>query len=245
MTFDRIEPNGEGLVLQGIIDSDAAFANYTSIATFELAGRAHFLFYSRERGDLDIYRIRANAGGLETVAQGVLDTGWTLFMPFELNGQPHYAGFKESTREFLIHRIGSNGEPQSVWYNQWTTPWTSFTPFVHNGQPHFLTYQRESGVVTIQRVNAGGLGTTELKRYPANASNSGQTARVSFDLNGRPHYFTYSLNNGGTSIIRIGLDGVTLEPLWGNDPQWPTGLTAIAPFVFEGRPHLISYKGSF
>jgi hypothetical protein len=250
LVIDRIASDGQGFVSGAGVgfEGDDSFKNYTSVMAFEQGGRAHFFFYRKENGDFDIFRLKTDgdgdAAGLESVFPGTMDPGWTIFVPFELNGQPHYAAFKDSTREFQIVRIHPSrpdGTPVELWYNQWTTPWTLFAPFVHNGQPHFITYQKETGEATIQRINPGGQGTTELKRFPQ--FGAGFTAWVPFELDGRPHFLTYNANSGDASIWRIGLDGASIELRGSNDPQWPSGRTSIASFVLGGQPHLISYSG--
>jgi hypothetical protein len=239
VTIHRIRPEGNAptLLVEQVLEDDE---NYSSLFAFELNARPHFLAYSSATGDIDIYRSLPDGDGIELVQEYTWETGWNIFMPFQLAGRPYFATFDTETRRYVVYNIGSDAGLTQIYVNQWTTPWSAFMPFVHAGLPHFLTYQKETGERTIQRIRPDGKGTDELPNSRL-LTTPGATARAPFVLNGQTHYVSYNGTNGDVGFLRVKPNNAEVELL--RHEVWRAGFTSVVSFMMGGRPHLIWYDG--
>ena len=223
---------------------------WSSLMPFVLNGNPHYLAYKKSDGTAHIDRIRPDALGVDTIwetAAGQKWTkGWTSFVPFVLNGQPHYLAYKAGSGQVAIDRIRGDGQGvDTIWppegIEKWSTGWTSFVPFLLGGKPHYLAYKVGSGQVAIDRIRSDGQGVDTI--WPAEGVakwSKGWTSFVPFVLSGQPHYLAYKVATGRVNIDRIRPNGDGVDTLW--DGQWSKGWTSMIAFVFNGSPHILSYR---
>ena len=145
VAIDRIRANGQGVDAIWPTQGVAKFTKgWTAFVPFRLGGKPHYLAYKSGSGQVAIDRIRPDGQGVDTIwpTQGVVKftKGWTAFVPFVLNGQPHYLAYKVGTGAVHIDRIRADGQGvDNVWKGQWSKGWTSIMGFELQGKPHVLT----------------------------------------------------------------------------------------------------------
>lgn len=180
-------------------------------------------------------------GSNEEVWSDDWSTDWTTFMPFVLNGQPHYLAYKEDSGQVSIDRIQPNLHGvETIWgggAGTWTTGWTTFMPFVLNGQTHYLAYKIKTGQATIDVIRLDGRGVDTIW---GGSWSTGWTTFMPFVLNGQPHYLSYKAETGQMTIDRIRPDGCGSDTIWHD--TWTTGWTSFMPFVSRGQAHYLAYK---
>ncbi|MBM4430418.1 MAG: hypothetical protein FJ026_08755, partial [Chloroflexi bacterium] len=182
----------------------------------------------------------AGVAAQEAVWDAKWNEGWTHFVPFVLQSQPHYLAYKAQDGHVDIDRIKADGRGvDSVWTGTFPSSYTTFAPFVLRGRPHFLAYRLGSGQIHINRIKDDGKGyiTCWSGTFPP-----GLTSLVVFQFHGEAHYLMSNATTGGLAIGRIKRDGTGVEPFW-NGPV-TTGLTAFLPFVLDGWPHFLAYLPS-
>lgn len=216
---------------------------WSSFMPFLLNNAPHYLAYKVNDGVVNIDRLRPDGQGVDTIwsppAGKRWTRGWSSFVPFVLNGMPHYLACKVASGEVDIDRIRSDGQGvDTIWEGQWTGGWTSFVPFDLNGMPHYLAYKLATGEVDIDRVRPDGRGVETI--WEATWT-KGWTNFAPFHLNGVPHYLAYKVGTGEVDIDRIRPTGIGVDTV--GEAQWKKGWTSIVSFLFNGEPHLLSYKG--
>ena len=206
VAIDRIRANGQGVDAIWPTQGVAKFTKgWTAFVPFLLGGKPHYLAYKSGSGQVAIDRIRPDGQGVDTIwpTQGVakFTKGWTTFVPFVLNGQPHYLAYKVGTGAVHIDRIRADGQGvDNVWKGQWSKGWTSIIGFELQGKPHVLTYKNESGYVHVDSINDQGMGTT---RIWCDEWTKGWTAFFPFILNGQPFHLAYKKKEGTVAIDSI------------------------------------------
>jgi hypothetical protein len=218
---------------------------WTNFMPFVLNNRSHYLAYKTHDGTVNIDRVRDDAQGVDTIwppdPNEKWSTAWTSFVPFMLNGQPHYLAYKVDNGEVQIDRIRPDGKGiDNIWKSTWKTGWTSFVPFTLNGTPHYIAYKMETGEVDFDRIRPDGLGADTIAETKWT---KGWTSFVPFQLNNRPHYLSYKLGTGEVDIDRIWPDGKGVDTI--GEAKWTTGWTSLIGFTLNGKPHILSYKGPF
>jgi hypothetical protein len=207
VAIDRIRADGKGVDTiwpsQGV---EKWTKGWTSFVPFSLGGKPCYLAYKRGNGEVAIDRIRADGKGVDTLwpTQGVekWTKGWSSFVPFVMNGAPHYLAYKEGSGTVHIDRIRDGGQGvDNVWQGQWSDKWTSMIGFRFQGRPHILSYKNEWGYAHVDSVNDGGVGTTHLW---CDKWTKGWTAFFPFSLNAKPFHFVYKKNAGTAAIDSIG-----------------------------------------
>ena len=164
--------------------------------------------------------------------------GWTHFMPFELNGQPHYLAYKSTDGTLSSARIATDGKGATeLMRTTATAGWSHFMPFRLNGQPHYLSYKTGDSTLAIARIWGDGKGMEELMRITATA---GWSHFMPFELNGQPHYLSYKTGDSTLAIARIWGDGKGTEELMRITAT--AGWSHFMPFELNGQPHYLAYK---
>jgi hypothetical protein len=167
--------------------------------------------------------------------------GWSSFMPFELNGQPHYLTYMIKTGQVNINRIQPDGRGvEPVWADNWSAGWSSFMPFTLNGRSHYVAYKIDTGQVSIDRIRPDGKGVDTIWPVDKQAWPSGWSSFMPFMLNGQQHYLSYMTETGDVNINRIRADGRGVEPVWAG--KWSTGWSAFVPFIHHGQLNYLAYK---
>ena len=166
--------------------------------------------------------------------------GWTNFMPFVLNNQPHYLAYKSGDGTLSLSRIKSDGKgADELMHITASKGWTNFMPFVLNNQPHYLAYKSGDGTLSLSRIKSDGKGVEELMHITAS---KGWTNFMPFVLNNQPHYLAYKQIDRTLAISRIKSNGNGVDELWQTktNPDWSWSI--FEPFVLNGVPHYLSYK---
>jgi len=244
-TIDRIKANGHGV--ETVCSASNWSTGWTSFVAFQLNGSPHLFAYKIGSGEVFIGKINPTAAyGVDTVwgaPAGNWTTGWSSFIAFELNGQPHLLTYKVKTGDVFIGRIRTDGQGvDSVWSGTWTKGWTSFMPFIAKGQPHYLTYKVETGQVSIDRIRPNGQGVDTVWN---GTWTKGWTSFMPFFVSGQTHYLAYKASNGQMSVDRLRPDLQDVEVVRGLAAGgWSKDWSAFVPFSIGGRPHYLTYKAT-
>jgi hypothetical protein len=252
-------------------------ADWTTLFTFKMDGKPHYFVYNKDSGWVAIGRLDASGSGVteKTLFDAqVFSTGWTHFMPFELNGRPHYLAYKatpdaDGKCQVTIDRIrpgakaNAKGWPvDTLWgtyldpTEKWTPGWTHFMPFTLPGRSevHYLSYKALTGDIDIDRIRPDGKGfqtiwgtfldPTIIWSHGPNA----WTHFIPFTINGLAHYLSYKAKTGEVAIDRIKVDGMGSDTIWGTPLdskfKWWPGWTTIMPFKMDAKPHYFAYNAA-
>ncbi|MDQ3775004.1 MAG: S8 family serine peptidase [Pseudomonadota bacterium] len=195
---------------------------------------------------------------IESFSGRVLLTGWTTFMPFELNGKPHYLAYDSSTGAAWNYRILPSARPdpktkepvEVIKYMKWDDGWTTFMPFKLSGdaRTHYLAYKAKTGEVRIDRIRPDGKGVDTIWGTPLDPKIKWApdwTHFMPFTLGGKPYYLAYQSGTGEERIDRIKADGKGMEPIWQEPlPQGRKTGATFMPFEVTGKPHYLWYDSS-
>ena len=253
-------------------DKPAWLHDWTSFAAFELGGVPHYLSYrdehedtadpeSKLQGRLTCARIdRAGPTlNVETVFSEVWDPGWTSFMPFMLDSQPHYLAYSSKTQFASISRIDLYGSHDGTHEllpvsdrGGWPMELTSLMPFQLGGAPHFLSYAAESdpldptkrwGKVRCSRIVREGEAVRVESVFADEIWRPDWTSFVPLvldrpGLGKQPHYLAYSAITGYASIGHIDASGT--HEVYRN--RWLKDWKLFMPFELRGNQYYLSYR---
>lgn len=277
--FTGSQAGPDGLPVKTLFQRDNWGQGWTTFMPFEVNGLVHYLAYDKKPGasggrvSIDRIDLVDRNGKKVLQINNVYDrkaytTGWTIFMPFRLDGNPFYLAYKSETGQLTVDRFrttpgqefginSSDGSPVDTLFSapDWGKGWTTFMPFTTNGVVHYLAYNKNTGRVSIDRIDlvirkdaTGQLGrVVEIKNvYDQVAYTPGWTTFVPFEYEGRAHYLAYKEQTGEVSIDRI-CNGAQADPDTGwpvevmFTDRWSPGWTSFLSFKMNERPHFFAY----
>jgi hypothetical protein len=169
-------------------------------------------------------------------------TGWTSFVPFNLNGGRFLFMYKVGDGTVDIDQIvdPTQGTVQ-LWQHHagWSAGWTHFAPFAMNGGQFILVYKSEVGTVKVEQI-------VDPTQNPVTVRSDhwthGWTQIAPFTMNGGQFLFLYKSGTGLVKVVQIldpTQDAVTLRT-----DHWTTGWTSILPVVVNANQYLFLYKAA-
>ncbi|HKP17724.1 MAG TPA: M23 family metallopeptidase [Gaiellaceae bacterium] len=213
-----------------------------SFLGFDYGGSHYQLEYKPGTGAAAIDLVGSNGKGTTEVYSATWSKGWTHFMPYKVDGVPHYLAYKSATGEVDLDRLVATpfgASVTTVGETLFSKSWTHFMPFTLDGQPYFVVYNSLSGTAKTLRINPDGASMKIL--YTADWG-KGWTHLVPFVQNGVQYFIAYASGTGSTLIDRItGSGDYVAFDVMSSAPR-AAGVSQLVPVYHAGAVHLIAYS---
>lgn len=226
----------------GISNANARFPNGKAAQTYlrydpSVAPTSEIYFVDH----VDALSLGLESGnGVDQVFSGTWSAGFTSFMPFVLNGQPHQLAYNATTGTVHFDRFFANANgAETLWDYTWGAGWSHFVPYYIGGYPYFVAYNQSSGELHFDTFpqNLQGAIVKGTKTIA-----SGFTSIVSFVLAGENYLLLYNKSTGAVRFDRLNSIGSNASTAWNG--SWGTGWTDFVPYYIGGKPYLIAYNSS-
>ncbi len=204
-----------------------------------------YLAYENDNSPTEVVRFIQHIDALSldwrrphTVWNGRWGTGWSHFMPFVHNGDPHFIAYNKDTGEVHFDRVSPSLQgSQTLWSARWAAGWTHFVPFVLNARPHFFAYNQNDGTIHFDRFRSDLQGPEIVW---AGRWGRGWSNFMPFVHNGEPHFIAYNEQTGEVHFDRVSPSLKGSQTMW--SARWGSGWSDFVPFSLGGRQHFIAYN---
>ncbi|MCP3099610.1 hypothetical protein LZ198_12100 [Myxococcus sp. K15C18031901] len=190
----------------------AQWANFWwSVMPFTINQQEYVMVYTRAGGITRFDRFTPDGFGTVNLKQTTLAVSSdpeknpvSIFMPYYVNGVPHFIAYSVYSGDVMFARINADGSDYTVLSRGvWGKGWSSLVSYTIGGQPYFIAYNVTTGQVHFDKISADGSGFSILA---SGFWAPGWSSIVTYNSLGLPYLVVH---NGDTALTRI--DAIKLD----------------------------------